>query len=111
MSVPVTSMMAISKAALNVAGVGLVGDAAEIGKVAWNLWKKIPVLRNRALRPIAPLVSPPCFQGTPPYFASAYQFNDVAATHPLVDVVHGPDSPEAADLTASSASWKSTRAS
>ncbi len=34
--------MAIGKAALNLAGVGLVGDAAEIGKAAWNLWKKSP---------------------------------------------------------------------
>jgi formylglycine-generating enzyme required for sulfatase activity len=42
---PVTLMMAIGKAALNVAGVGLVGDAAEIGKAAWNLWKKSPVER------------------------------------------------------------------
>jgi hypothetical protein len=37
MRMPVTLMMAIGKAALNVAGVGLVGDAAEIGKAAWNL--------------------------------------------------------------------------
>jgi hypothetical protein len=42
MRMPVTLMMAIGKAALNVAGVGLVGDAAEIGKAAWNLWKKSP---------------------------------------------------------------------
>jgi eukaryotic-like serine/threonine-protein kinase len=42
MRMPVTLMMAIGKAALNVAGVGLVGDAAEIGKAAWEYWKKSP---------------------------------------------------------------------
>ncbi len=42
MRMPVTLMMAIGKAALNVAGVGLVGDAAEIGKAAWECWKKSP---------------------------------------------------------------------
>jgi formylglycine-generating enzyme required for sulfatase activity len=42
MRMPVTLMMAIGKAALNVAGVGLVGDAAEIGKAAWGLWKRSP---------------------------------------------------------------------
>ncbi len=42
MRMPVTLFMAIGKAALNVAGVGFVGDAAEIGKAAWNLWKKSP---------------------------------------------------------------------
>ncbi len=40
MRMPVTLMMAIGKAALNVAGAGLIGDAAEIGKAAWNYWKK-----------------------------------------------------------------------
>ena len=39
---PITLMVAIGKVALNVAGVGLVGDAAEIGKAAWNLGKRIP---------------------------------------------------------------------
>ena len=42
MRMPVTLFMAIGKAALNVAGVGIVGDAAEIRKAAWNLWKKSP---------------------------------------------------------------------
>ncbi len=42
MRMPLTLMMAIGKAALNVAGVGVVGDAAEIGKAAWHLWKKSP---------------------------------------------------------------------
>jgi hypothetical protein len=42
MRMPVTLMMAIGKAALNVAGAGLIGDAAEIGKAAWNYWKKSP---------------------------------------------------------------------
>ncbi len=42
MRMPVTLMMAIGKAALNAAGAGLVGDAAEIGKAAWNFWKKSP---------------------------------------------------------------------
>ena len=42
MRMPVTLLVAIGEAALNVAGVGLVGDAAEIGKAAWNLWKKSP---------------------------------------------------------------------
>jgi hypothetical protein len=52
MRMPVTLMMAIGKAALNVAGVGLVGDAAEIGKAAWNLWKKSPVERLDELEAI-----------------------------------------------------------
>src|SRR5262245_1957061 len=42
MRMPVTLMMAIGKAALNVAGAGLVGDAAEIARAAWSYWKKSP---------------------------------------------------------------------
>jgi hypothetical protein len=42
MRMPLTLLMAIGKAALNVAGVGHIGDAAEIAKAAWNLWKKSP---------------------------------------------------------------------
>jgi formylglycine-generating enzyme required for sulfatase activity len=42
MHMPVTLLMAIGKAALNVAGVGLVGDAAEIATAAWSYWKKSP---------------------------------------------------------------------
>jgi hypothetical protein len=50
---PVTLMMAIGKAALNVAGVGLIGDAAEIGKAAWKLWQKSPEERLDGLRAFA----------------------------------------------------------
>ncbi len=53
MRMPVTLMMAIGKAALNVAGVGLIGDAAEIGKAAWKLWQKSPEERLDGLRAFA----------------------------------------------------------
>ena len=52
MRMPVTLFMAIGKAALNVAGVGIVGDAAEIGKAAWNLWKKSPEERIEELEAV-----------------------------------------------------------
>jgi hypothetical protein len=39
---PVNLMMAIGKAGLNCAGVGHIGDVAEIAEAAWNEW---PTLR------------------------------------------------------------------
>ena len=42
MRMPLNLMMAIGKAALNLAGAGLVGDVAEIAKAAWDLWEENP---------------------------------------------------------------------
>jgi eukaryotic-like serine/threonine-protein kinase len=42
MRMPVNLMMAIGKAALHLAGFGLIGDVAEIAKAAWEDWKQSP---------------------------------------------------------------------
>ena len=49
MRMPVNLMLAIGKAALNLAGVGLVGDAVEIARAAWEDWKKSPEERLEEL--------------------------------------------------------------
>ena len=49
MRMPVNLMMAIGKAALNQAGFGLIGDAVEIAKAAWEDWKKSPEERIKEL--------------------------------------------------------------
>ena len=49
MRMPVNLMVAIGKAALNLAGVGLVGDAVEIACAAWEDWKRSPEERLEEL--------------------------------------------------------------
>jgi formylglycine-generating enzyme required for sulfatase activity len=49
---PVNLMVAIGKAALNLAGVGLVGDAVEIARAAWEDWKKSPEERLEELEAV-----------------------------------------------------------
>ena len=42
MRMPMNLMMAIGKAALNLAGAGPIGDAVEIAKEVWDLWEGSP---------------------------------------------------------------------
>ena len=54
MRMPVNLMLAIGKAALNVAGAGLVADVAEIARAAWEDWKKSPEERIEELEAVDP---------------------------------------------------------
>ena len=52
MRMPINLMMAIGKAALNLAGLGLVGDAVEIARAAWEDWKTSPEERLEELEAV-----------------------------------------------------------
>src|SRR5262249_50509352 len=52
MRMPINLMMAIGKAALHQAGFGLISDAVEIAKAAWEDWKQSPEERLDELEAI-----------------------------------------------------------